>query len=797
MNTIILLAALAVNQVFEEPRYVRGDTNLRILQEIDKASWVWSGDAPHWGVAEENEAVVRRFRRKFTSDGAQLRFQVSADERFILFLDGKEISRGPNRGLPEHWYYQSYEVSGLEKGEHTFEAVVWQLGGKAALAQLSYRGGFIFAAQGGYDEQLTTGKAKWEVGVLKGTKSGRKGAGGTFGVGADVIVKGTGVYDEQPEKWEEAVVVRGAINVNDYGAITKGWKLFPADRLDQMHELKTPGRVVNAKVDLTKPFTVKPGEELDLYWDLDNYYCAYPEIEVSGGKGAEIRWGWAESLRNMSKLGMQVGNNKRRMAKENRNEWKGKEFGEVPTDTFYCDGREKAVFSSLWWRCGRWCRLTIKGGETPLEVKGVRIAETRYPFKYDYAFESDDELIAPIMGICRRAIEMCSHEMFFDCPYYEQQMYPGDTRIQLQVINTLTRDDRLTKFALSVYDWDRRSDGMVDMNFPTRGTQESSTYTMCWIMMFKDYLMWHGDLGFLRVRMPGVRNALMGLALYENKEGLLEDLPGWSFMDWVKEGELAFDNGVSPCGRVGQGVSVLNNLQYLLAIQSAQAVDEALGEEMLAAHWRVKGEKLARKLVERFWDEGRGALADTIDKDRFSEHAQAMAILGGILDSGKRERALAALVKGEGLAPVSSYFAYYLFEALAQCGRADIIRERLVYWKNYLDWGARTAFETQKCESRSDCHGWSACPLYFLQTAFAGVRPSSVGFETVAIAPQPAGMKFIKSKTPTPKGIITMELEFLEDGSIKGWIELPAGMRGMLTWQGAIRPLISGRNEIK
>ena len=241
----------------------------------------------------------------------------------------------------------------------------------------------------------------------------------------------------------------------------------------------------------------------------------------------------------------------------------------------------------------------------------------------------------------------------------------------------------------------------------------------------------------------------------------------------------------------------MNSLLYLLALQSAAEVDSALGEKQLAAHWRVKAAKLSRRLAERFWDEGRGALADTPDKTRFSEHAQALAILGGVLDKGRQERALEALVKGDGLAPVSSYFAYYLFEALARCGRADVIRERFGYWRNYLDWGARTAFETQECESRSDCHGWSACPLYFLQTAFAGVRPASAGFKTATVAPQPAGMKFIRSKTPVPQGVITTDLKFPDDGSVNGVVELPAGMKGEFRWHGAVRPLVGGRNEIK
>ena len=62
--------------------------------------------------------------------------------------------------------------------------------------------------------------------------------------------------------------------------------------------------------------------ELFLLWDLDNYFCAYPLCEVSGGAGAKLAWSWAESLYLPKSR-----------AKGNRNEFIGKNFRGM-TDTF-------------------------------------------------------------------------------------------------------------------------------------------------------------------------------------------------------------------------------------------------------------------------------------------------------------------------------------------------------------------------------------------------------------------------------------------------------------------------------
>jgi len=788
------LGAYEVRQVRLESRHTQGNTNVGIEQSIDMAAWVWMPGHDVWGASfdgkfdpDHEPAFLFRFRRDFEADGSVLQFSVSADERFVLMLDGRVIARGPHRGSVNRWYYQTYEITGLGSGTHRLEAICWQLGAHAPIAQLSWRGGFILKAEETYDAQLTTGRTEWRCAPLANTTFSNFGTGGAWGAGSQCEQVGTSFLREEPpaERWKSAVVVRRPIREKFNGIRQEGWRLFPTERADQLAEPKTPGKVVNATVDLTRPFVVPADSERDLWWDLENYYCAYPELETAGGKDAEISWGWTESLRN------------EKGEKGDRNAWRGKAFSQTVTDTFRPDGRPDALFTSPWWRCGRWCRLHVKTSSEPLTVRSVRIVETRYPLAFEGLFESDDPTLGDIGRICRRAIEECTHETLFDCPFYEQQMYPGDSRIQLLIHSAITREDSMARFALTFFDADRRSDGFVAMNFPTRATQESATYTMCWVLMHRDYMMWHDNAAFLRARMPGVRNALMGLALHENADGLLEDLPGWSFMDWV-DGWSRTNiecRGVAPDGTRGEGAGALNGLLYQMALQAAGDVDAALGEEHLAAHWRAKADRLGKKLVGRFWDEGRGLMADTVRKDRFSEHAQCLAILTGILSKEQADRAFAGLLSGRDLAVVSSYFAHYLFETYAKCGRTDLIRRRLDLWRQYLRHGACTAFEKNSMESRSDCHGWSACPLYFYQTAFAGVRPDAPFFKSVRIAPQPAGLRRIRSKTPCHQGVIETDLSF-ENGRASGKVTLPAGLTGTLVYGNQTRRLVSGENVL-
>ena len=105
---------------------------------------------------------VTAYRRRFTLDAPEtIRVHVTADERYMLYLDGERVGRGPERGDRRNWFFESYDLT-PEVGEHVLVAVVWALGDQAPLAQFSVRRGFLLAAEDErWHEGLTTGVATW------------------------------------------------------------------------------------------------------------------------------------------------------------------------------------------------------------------------------------------------------------------------------------------------------------------------------------------------------------------------------------------------------------------------------------------------------------------------------------------------------------------------------------------------------------------------------------------------------------------------------------------------------------
>ena len=74
---------------------------------------------------------------------------------------------------------------------------------------------------------------------------------------------------------------------------------------------------------------------------------------------------------------------------------------------------------------------------------------------------------------------------------------------------------------------------------------------------------------------------------YVNGDGLLENLPGWPFMDWVPQ----WQTGDAPDGV--KGISALNNLLYVAALQKSADVEDGLGEPLLAQRLRAKAARTA------------------------------------------------------------------------------------------------------------------------------------------------------------------------------------------------------------
>src|SRR5215213_11960269 len=346
---------------------------------------------------------------------------------------------------------------------------------------------------------------------------------------------------------------------------------------------------------------------------------------------------------------------------------------------------------------------------------------------------------------------MCAHETYMDCPYYEQLMYIGDTRLEALVTYAITRDDRLPRKALQLFDLSRLPSGMTQARYPSRELQVIPPFALWWVAMVHDFALWRDDRAFVRSLLSGVRAVLNGYLDLLNDEGLLVAPPGWNFADWT----AGWMMGNPP--DAASGTSGLLNWHLVYTLNLAAQLEEWVGEQEFASYFARHRDGLATQVTRHFWHEERGLFADDLGHRHFSEHTQCLALLSGMVDEARREQVARRLLSDPGLTRTTIYFSHYLFETYRLLGRADALFERMELWFDLPGQGFTTTPE-QPEPSRSDCHGWGAHPLFHGFATLLGIRPASLGFSVVAITPLLGPLEEITGSLVHPRGQIDVRL---------------------------------------
>lgn len=794
--------------------------------DVDAGAWNDRGAWPCSWIGcpgAEQAPFVAAFKLELELDAAEtIRVHVSADERYELFLDGGRLGRGPERGDPRRWHFETYDLA-LGAGRHVLAARVWALGDLAPVAQFSLTPGFLLCPE---DEKrqdlLGTGRASWAAKRLPGYSFVSPMA--AFAVGHRVALD-AGEFPWGFERGEGGGWLPARKLHPGYSGeirnevLPREHLLYPAVLPPMLDEYKRIGRIRHIAAPVLSethavpflaaehlaeeapawdallagaaPLTLPPQTKRRVLIDLGDYYCAYPEVLVSGGEGGTVRLHWQESLFA----------DRDKWDKGRRDEIEGKYFTTMwwdldgIGDLFRLDGGQSRRLEPLWWSAGRYVELLVETSNQALTIDRLGFRETRYPLTLESSFQADDPRLAQVTPLAFRALQVCAHETYMDCPYFEQLMYVGDARLEALVTYVTGRDDRLPRKALRLFDSSRLPGGLTQSRYPSRLRQIIPPFSLWWIGMVHDYLMWRGDPAFVRTLLPGVRAVLDAFTLWRGEDGLVRSPCGWNYMDWVP----SWPKGEPPGAQPGE-VCPLLNWQYVYALCLAAQIEEEFEEPEMAARDRRLARETAAVLDRRFWS-SRGLYADDSGHSVFTEHSQCLAVLGDLAGGGlipeEHRRAVARnLFAAKDLTPPTVYFMHYFFETCRALGRMDVFLERMSLWFEMVEYGFKTTYENgDPHTNRSDCHAWGAHPLYHYFASVLGIRPAGPGFRTVEIAPQLASLRRASGRMVHPAGEIVVELQE-RGGALHGAIELPPGVSGTFRHGGREWSLREGRQEI-
>jgi len=439
-------------------------------------------------------------------------------------------------------------------------------------------------------------------------------------------------------------------------------------------------------------------------------------------------------------------------------------------------------------RTFRYVQLDIVTGKEPLTIDDYHGIYSRYPFEEKASFTSNDTSLNKIWETAWLTLKNSSTEGFED-PYYEQLQYIGDTRIEALVSIFVSGDDLLMRKAIQQFDDSRLPNGLTQSRYPSYITQVIPTYSLLWIGIMHDYLMYRNDPEFLRQFLPGIEGVLNWFHRNLNETGLLGSLEWWNFTDWSK----GFQNGIPPGADEGNSANI--SLQYALALVDAGDIFYHLGFKEKAKEYISMAKSIDRAVLKHCFDSNRGLIAETPKKEVFSQHTNIFAILANTVDDDQQKELMKNLLEDNDITQATIYFRFYLHRAMLKTGYGHQYVETLAPWQNMLDMGMTTFGETDN-HPRSDCHGWSASPCFDFLNLVSGIQAITPGFQEVLIEPHLGSLNKIQSSMPHPNG--NLEVEFIKDikGRITGTIMLPQGVSGIYRNKEVRIELKSGVNKI-
>lgn len=749
--------------------------------------------------ANTTQYGVYHFRKSFALDQVpdSLKIHISADNRYVLFVNGERVAYGPAKGDLQTYKYDIVNIAPhLQAGDNTLAALVYNLGKDKPMAFLSAQTAFYLNTEGEAHRNLRTDN-RWKcyqnpaytpISYQEMIRDHRWFKGYyACGPGDDLNAA------QYPWGWEsplfedthwvaaEALAFEGAAP----------WTLVPRNIPPMADHTVLPKRIRRAEgveqadrfLENKQPIRVPENTQATLLLDFGVMTMGYPELTVAQGKGSRIRIKYAEALYEKEDL------------KAHRDSVAGKHMFGV-WDIFRPDGQPDRTFRPLWKRAFRYVQLEIETQDEPLEIRAFTNEYSGYPYPEMATFESNDTTLNKIFELSNRTLQMCSGETYYDTPFYEQLSYGGDNRPIMAISTYNSNDDRLLREMLRLYPQSKNSETKLFKSaYPSRFDFDMGSWSLAWVQTLRDYYYTRGDAAFVKQFADDIEGVLGFYHRHMDEQlGILGTVVNKNFIDWsITTGSIPRSNEQGEMTH-----SALLTLYYAHTLDCVADLYQQLGWAEKATAFAAESEQIKAAVKKHCWDSNRQQFCDYPDQATYSQHTNIMAILCDVLPENEQVALLKNILDDKSLDEyASSYFSFFLFKAMDKTGLEHLFLENLDFWQGFLQMGHTTCGETGfASHDRSDCHAWSAHPSYYLLNLVCGIQPADVGFHSIDIQPSLGHLTSVNASMPHQKGRIIVAYRVTEQ-HLEAEITLPEGVSGTFTYSGQSKPLSGSNNVLK
>lgn len=410
----------------------------------------------------------------------------------------------------------------------------------------------------------------------------------------------------------------------------------------------------------------------------------------------------------------------------------------------------------------RFVRIDLLDMDTELQLKEVNAYMVYRDIPYEGSFRSSDSRLDSIWMTGAYTVHLNLQNYLTEGVKRDRLVWVGDLHPEVMTVCSVFGYNDAVPLSLDL---------SRDTNPLPAWMNGISSYSIWWLLIQRDWYMHTGDLKYL----AGQKDYLAGLLdmlISKVGEDGTEHLDGGRFLDWPSEpNRKAVDAG-------------LHSLM-VMAMDAGAGLCDILGESSRAKRCRRTLELLKKSSGAASWLEG---LSRDNPSSPGNKQAAALMTLSGEVPAAE---ACDKCIMSGGAAGFSTFYGYYMLEAMAAAGRyseaMDMIRS---YWGGMLDLGATTFWEDFDLswkdnaaridslvpEGKKDvhrdyggycykgfrhslCHGWASGPTSWLSRHVLGIEILFPGCRRIRVTPHLGDLEWVEGTFPTPFGPVYVRHE--------------------------------------
>ena len=724
---------------------------------IMQGYWMWTED---WKTEDKEHAALVLFRTEIAEPVDDAALKITADTRYKLYVNGQHVQSGPSKG-DDHIRYIDEAVISFQEQRNVIAIEVLKY--PAADPENSNHSLFTSEMPGLYIEGFDPADygSEWKSYTARNTEFYAEEKG--F---APLHIHEKDAADPKTVGWKaprfddadwSGVILYGDEEVPEILRPENfASRTIPYMRMTERRFASCNDPAWSRLICEDETVVLAADSETEVVLDAGEEMTAFPVMKMSAGAGAEIEILYSECYVLTTSEESSSDDSYGPAEKGNRLDSVNGVL-EGYTDHFRIMESGEWEYEPFWMRTFRFVRVRIRTGREALKIKSFAFEETGYPLEVMTEVRTSDESLADIWDISVRTLRRCMHETYMDGPFYEQLQYIMDTRAQILYTYSVAADDRLARQAIDDFRRSQRPDGLLNACYPNRNANVIPGFSMFYILMLYDHMMYFGDRELIVSCMDSVDRALGFFDAHIEADGMVGKIGGvngenpyWSFVDWAEE----WMPTIGMPAAAMNGPDTLQNLIYVMGLQAAAELAEFIDDAAAADRYEERAEDVIEAVRLHCMNDD-GLLTDGTGCSELSQHAQVLGVLTGLYDEEEARRAMDKCMNESGFARCSVAWNYYLFRALEQTGLYYLTDRCWDTWRKMIANGCTTCVESEKYP-RSECHAWGALAMYELPSAVLGVRPAAPGYSRIAVDPVPGYLDYAEGTVHTPHGDISV-----------------------------------------